>query len=566
VVSKRIALVADQALGYHKTGGLGTATTHLALALGRSGHDVEVLYFGEPPREPIDARWTQLYDDAGVRVRQVPPYEPAVEPAYFRRMRAIEHALRASAPDVAIVQDLGAPAYVALRLRTLGLDFVDMLFVVYTHGSRQWIANMARKVRVLPGALAVSQLEQACIELSDVVVSPSAYMVDWMRGQGWRLPAQTYVIPLVTRSAATGEKPDPRDPRRNGGVKRITFFGRFEERKGVRPFVAGVNALPAELLHGVELEFLGRPTSELSTEAIDGLLSEDSRAALRRITFETDLDQDDALERLSFPGTLAVVPSLEDNSPNVVYECLERGIPFLASGAGGTSELVAPDDRRRVLFEPTERGVASALQEALTQTAALQPARPAFDRAASVQRWREVVATDPAPVPDGVSDRAQWDVRENDLADTLLRAQAATGADVVTCGVRVGDTEHLFSGSPGGLAVLSNDYGHVGLIRRELVDDGVPDWPLLARLSARGARIVSIPLPLVDSTSPPETLETSRRNALFVTEEFESSLPRELRSVARLAVGLAAEAERRSAPPAGTTVPRIVRRLMRSIR
>jgi glycosyltransferase involved in cell wall biosynthesis len=565
LVSKRITLVADQALGYYKTGGLGTATTHLALALGGMGHDVEILYFGEPPDGPVAREWTRLYEDAHVRIRQVPPYETPVEPAYFGRMRAIELALRESEPDVAIVQDLGAPGYVAVRLRKLGLAFERTLFVVYCHGSRQWIANMARKVRVLPGALAVSQLEQACVELADVVISPSMYMVEWMRGEGWQLPEQTQVIPLVTRAAATGEAPPQAAAERNGGVDRLTFFGRFEERKGVRPFVAGVNALAPELLRLIELEFLGRPTSELTPETIDGLLSKTARGALRAVVYETDVDQQDALARLDRPGTLAVIPSLEDNSPNVVYECLERRIPFLASAAGGTSELVAPEDRSRVLFEPTAAGVATALRRALRDRDALRPAQPAFDASSAVQRWAEVVEREPAPIPSPSVNREDWEVREPAVANVLFRAQAATDADIVTCGVRVGRQEHLFSGDPGGLAALANDYGKVGLIRRWLADDATPEWPLLARLRVGGARIVSIPLPLVESSTPPETLERSAAQALLVVEELEHVLPGRLRALPRLAVGYAVDAQP-STPVPRSFLGRAVRALVRRLR
>ena len=562
VNGRRITLVADQALGYHKTGGLGTATTHLALALGRLGHDVEILYFGEVPGEPVDAEWTRLYDEAGVRIRLLPPYDVAVEPAYFHRMRAVEVALRASPPDVVIAQDLGAPAYCAVRLRSLGLAFEQTLFVLYCHGTRQWITNMARKVRVLPGALAVSRLEQACVELADVVVSPSAYMVDWMRGQGWRLPADTRVIPLVTRSAATGEAPAPRAPGQNGGVDRLTFFGRFEERKGVRPFVAGVNALPPDVLRRVELEFLGRPTSELTQETIDGLLSETARSMLRGVTYQTELDQHDALARLSRPGTLAVMPSLEDNSPNVVYECLERGIPFVASAVGGTSELVAPEDRERVLFEPTPEGVARALQHAVTTADVLRPARPAFDHSLAVRRWGDVVARDGTSALSPADGSDDWAVLEPDVADPLFRAQAATGADVVTCGARVGGTEYLFSGDPGGLGLLRDDYGKPALVRRALLDGETPGWPLLARLSTRGARIVSIPLPLIAAQSPPETLESAPAEALLVADAFERALPDRFRALPRLTLGLAVEARGRTTP-----APRsFARRLARAVR
>ncbi len=59
--------------------------------------------------------------------------------------------------------------------------------------------------RVPPEMLAHGRLEKAVVELADVVVSPSAYMVEWMRDQGWQLP-EPRVIPLVTRATATGER------------------------------------------------------------------------------------------------------------------------------------------------------------------------------------------------------------------------------------------------------------------------------------------------------------------------------------------------------------------------
>lgn len=36
-------------------------------------------------------------------------------------------------------------------------------------------------------------MERKMAELSDVVVSPSAYMVEWMREMKWNLPYHTYV-------------------------------------------------------------------------------------------------------------------------------------------------------------------------------------------------------------------------------------------------------------------------------------------------------------------------------------------------------------------------------------
>src|SRR5262249_49316432 len=159
----------------------------------------------------------------------------------------------------------------------------------------------------------------------------------------------------------------------------------LDDRKGLAPFLGGFNELPHEQLRRIDLEFIGKPTKEWSTDRVRRSISGAARRSIRRLSFETDLDQQEALARLSRPGTLAVMPSLADNSPNTVYECIERGIPFIASGVGGTGELVTPDDRSRVLFEPTAEGVRSALERAFTDEGGLRAASPAFDGPTSLR-------------------------------------------------------------------------------------------------------------------------------------------------------------------------------------
>jgi hypothetical protein len=456
---------------------------------------------------------------------------------------------------------------------------------------------VSRKVRVLPGALAVSMLERASVELADVVVSPSAYMLGWMERQGWRLPTESHVVPYVTRTAATGES-SPRAGT-NEKVERVTFFGRLEERKGLRPFIAGVNALDSDTLARIELEFIGSATPAWPPQRIETMLTAPARSALRRISFETALDQHGALARLSQPGTLAVMPSLEDNSPNTVYECLERGISFIASDAGGTSELIAPEDRARVLFEPTPEGVAAALRRALSGTNGA--AAPGFDARAAVERWAEIVALSPDSAKDSaidtsdvhvtIGDRAgrtssPWvlllepgDEPDERLVETLVEAQRATGADVVTCAVRAPAAggrlaEHYFVGDPGALGVLSNAYGCIALIRTSLLTDVPageasaqdPDWPLLARLSAQGAQIVSVPVPLATRSRRPGTLRDNPADALLVAQALEQALPAPVRGLARLAAGLAADADAAPSRPASGSLRRVGSVVKRSLR
>jgi glycosyltransferase involved in cell wall biosynthesis len=520
--ARRVVVIAHELRGFRPGGGMGTATTLLALALARLGHSVEILLGKRDPRL-LDPHWADVYRDAGIPIRPVPQSSEPVEPWEFAHAHAVMLGLREDPPDVVVAHDFGAPAYSSLRVRHAGLGFEDTLFVLFCHGPRRYVLDLSPKLAVgdLRAVLGVSILEQACAELADVVVSPSAFLLEWMREQGWRLPDRAVVIPYFTAPAAKRvQRPTP-DP-----LRRLAFFGRVDERKGLKVFAEALHALQPEL----EVEFVGKTPPRWTSERLRTLLP-----ASVNVVVTGELEQRAALEHLQRPGTLVVIPSLQENSPNAVYECLEHGIPFIASAVGGVPELVG----REVLFEPTPEALAAKLRRIIDAGSVPPPARPAFDRDAPLERWRDVVELQPPPRPSA---------RPTDgaLHDVLLHAQRATGADVVTCGLRLpGGGLRFFHGDPGALGALENAYGTVALVNGELTTDDRELWPLLARLSASGARIVSIPLPLahgsVDEGSDP---------ALRAVQELERVLPDPLRGAARLAAGMAAD-EPRAPPPGG---------------
>ncbi len=573
---RRVTVVAHELRGIRPAGGMGTATTFLTLALARIGHSVELLLGRDSPPS-LDPYWERVYKQAGIRLRRAP--RTKCEPWYFVHAHSVELGLRERPPDVVIAHDFGAPAYTALRLRQTGIAFEDTLFVVFCHGTRRYMMDVSPHLapKDLRNLLGVAVHERAAIELADVVVSPSAYLVEWMRGQGWQLPERTLVIPNLSRPTATGETVSTRTWDAGERLERLAFFGRVDEKKGVEVLATALNAVEPELLDGLELEFVGKTTASWPPERIERLLSQRTRHALRRVTFQSGLDQHEALARLSARGTLAVMPSLSETFSNTVYECLIHRIPFVASDVGGVPELVAPDDREQVLCAPTPDGIEAALRRVLSDRRMPQPARLAFDPSDSLVQWAEVIALRPeaqaAPCKHGPLEVAvvdqndlsapadasasfvllldQDDVPEPELFELLLRAQGRTGADIVTCALRICDggaeTLHFFSGDAGGLGALSNVYGTVALIRRAVLEevehawsaDGDPVWPLIAQLVAGGARIVSIPVPLVTRRTRPGSIEENPSEALVVAQQLEGALPEPLRTTARLVGGLA---------------------------
>ncbi len=154
----------NQLLGYDRTGGVGTATTFLAIALARIGHRVDVLYAGHSPADTEDGEWAQLYGKAGVRICSLPGSDESVEPRLFVRMRAVDRALLAEPPDVVIAQECAAPAYTALRRRQAGLGLAGTLFVTLCHGTRWWVKKATRNARVSPDVLSEAVLERASID------------------------------------------------------------------------------------------------------------------------------------------------------------------------------------------------------------------------------------------------------------------------------------------------------------------------------------------------------------------------------------------------------------------
>jgi len=493
---------------------MGTATTFLALALARLGHSVEILLGKHDPRS-LDPHWRDVYTNAGIRIRPVPPGAERVEPWEFAHAHGVMLGLRDEPPDVVVAHDFGAPAYSALRLRQVGLAFGETLFVVFCHGPRRYVVDLSPNLATgdLRAVLGVSLLEQAAVELADVVVSPSAFLLDWMRKHSWRLPERSLVIPYFTAPAdAPAQRPRP-DP-----LRRLTFFGRIDERKGVRIFAEALRAIEPE----IEVEFVGKTTRTWTRERVQKLLPRTVD-----VVFAGELDQQEALERLKRPGTLVVMPSLQENSPNAVYECLEHGIPFIASAVGGVPELVTSE----VLFEPTAESLVAALTRILDDGIVPAPARLAFDASVSLERWREVIEVQPRPRPAYSGDR--------ELNDVLLHAQRVTGADVVTCGLQLPDGGlRFFHGDPGGLGAVENAYGVVALIAGEL-RHGNDLWPVLARLAASGASIVSIPLPLAEGA-----VDADPALALRAVQALEDALPDPARGAARLAAGLGADARR----------------------
>jgi hypothetical protein len=139
----------------------------------------------------------------------------------------------------------------------------------------------------------------------------------------------------------------------------LVFFGRLETRKGLEVFVEATRPMT-----GVRFTFLGR-TNRLAND-------EDSGDYLRREMAGRDyqiishFNQEEAVRYLLSGRRLAVIPSLVDNQPNTVIECLVNRVPFIAARTGGIPEILDNFGiREPLLFDPTPNDLARCLKHCL---------------------------------------------------------------------------------------------------------------------------------------------------------------------------------------------------------
>jgi glycosyltransferase involved in cell wall biosynthesis/GT2 family glycosyltransferase len=380
----KICLVSNEILGADKNGGIGTATSQLSILLGNHGHAVTLFYVGSTPLDPSDP-WAVFYRAAQVRVTHFPATSAPISPSFMKQPCEIYEQLRHRDFDVILFQEWMALGHACVIAKKCGVAFRQTALATIAHSSTPWLLEANCCFPKAPETLALSYLEQRAVEESDALVSPSNYLVDWMRLDGWNLPETTDVIPYYMQAQdLLGVRTHFGRPASVARARHLVFFGRLEERKGINLFL---RSLAAKTLasHRFKLTFLGKPATK-SIKDIREFVSIARPDLVEELEFKPDCSSDEAQRYLATHDCVAVVPSLVDNSPCVIYESLRLGLPFIAASTGGIPELIDEGDRSRLLFPPTAPALAAKISEVL-DAKEWAPGRPRFESFETADLW-----------------------------------------------------------------------------------------------------------------------------------------------------------------------------------
>jgi glycosyltransferase involved in cell wall biosynthesis len=376
----RVCVASYEVVGPTMNGGIGTANTSLAQALARAGHDVTLLFTG---REDVDGeRWRAHYAEQGIAFDVLPAGQVGSPHANLRRSWELFEWLaardREEPFDVIHFPDCQGHGYIPALAKRHGIAFTRTLLVAGVHSSTRWVFEANREPMRWIESIVDEHLERESVAHADVMVSPSMYLVDYMRARGWRIPerwfVQQYVLPPSAAAAREAASTAPA-----GAPRELVFFGRLEVRKGLEAFCDALDWLAADdTMPAFELTFMGK-TEHILSEPAEEYVSRRARDWPWKWRIVTDLGQPEAVAHLASGRCVAVMPSTVDNSPNTVIEALSLGIPFIASSAGGTGELIHAEDVERVTFDGwgTDPGVQPP---AHADTASRFDGRPLADR------------------------------------------------------------------------------------------------------------------------------------------------------------------------------------------
>lgn len=371
-MDKKICIVTPDIVGPMKNGGIGTACYWLALFLASRGYKISILYSGPfafSAVEPTKAMYRQH------QIEFIPLKEASGKPLPYFGIEGpgavsdqIYNYLKKQSFCLIHFQDWQGEGFASIQAKRLGVAFDNTKLVVGVHSPSRWSREAMHTWAPNPVPdLKLDYMEKYAIEHADAVWSPSNAMYKWLEEKGYRTPPTKRVIRNLIRTEnkeeSTPANYTAKDP------SHLVFFGRLETRKGLELFAEAINyILDTDAEHGIKrITFLGK-VGDVQNEANALYYLKQATATWpgHGITIKiiNDFDAFQAIRFIKKVGAIAIMPSMLDNYPYTVLECLENEVPFLTSSMGGMPEMVSSE----AIFETNRKSLVEAITARIERT------------------------------------------------------------------------------------------------------------------------------------------------------------------------------------------------------
>jgi len=373
----RIIMVVSSFEGMFLNSGIGTFYSSLADFLVQKGHAITVLYTDTAASDtPAYSRWKTQVEKRGLRAARLGAYPIHLRlSSLAQRSYQVYDYLKNHQPEFDVVHfpDWEGPGYYSMLAKKDGIEFLSKLFIVGIHGPWRWVKaanNPYSSSSTLTSAedIETDWMERKSVEMADMAWSPSSDIVKWLEAQGWTLPSSTLRMAYLPGREVSQMKLAKNNNDELTDVNELVFFGRMETRKGLVLFADALDRLAVTRpeFAGTKITFLGS-VANIGNQTANAYINERfvKGSWPFKVVYISHKDRKGALEYLREPSRIAVMPSIVDNTPYTVYECLFSSIPFIASDIPSIASIIAPEGREDVLFEPNSVSLAQKLENVL---------------------------------------------------------------------------------------------------------------------------------------------------------------------------------------------------------
>ena len=339
---KNICLVTEELAGIHGSGGIGAAFSELALVLSAYGHYVDILYCPIATMSASEKiKHVESWAARGVKLSVVDFDKYVWNKSYESKSYAVYQELKNKNYDYIHFHDYKALGFASVSAKHQGHSFLNTSLVVQMHGPSCWTLDINKSMYFHEDQLKIDFMEREMVSKADKVVSPSAYLIDYLsEKQNFSFPSDVRVIKNSCGNIVRDLNVSRKLKKSVDKIDEIILFARHEERKGIVSFCDALDRLSDDLSQeGVHVTFLGKFGQVLGKHS--GIyLAERARKWSFNFKVLTDFHRNEAVRYItSNENSLVVIPS-EENSPYTVLESLCMQKPLITSKDGGNKELI----------------------------------------------------------------------------------------------------------------------------------------------------------------------------------------------------------------------------------
>lgn len=272
--------------------------------------------------------------------------------------------------DFIFFSDFGGIAFYSLLAKHQGLIFEKTKVIIKVFYPLRWklFANKTNFESI--DYITDDFIERKSIELADVLISSSQYMINWIKNNRWQMPEEVVISPdiLYSDDEYLEKKAANKDKITEGHViNELVYYGNLSTQFGLEIFINSLDILKLRndiLLNNITVTLL------ISGQKIDdGIITNLQNQAKKWNCILNIIDSFDLKQSVKYlcgSGRLLVLPYILDNTPYILTECFYLGIPFIASNKIASKEYIDEAYVDKFTFLPEQSVLADRIEDCLS--------------------------------------------------------------------------------------------------------------------------------------------------------------------------------------------------------